>query len=146
MESLLTGVRETRNNNALGVIRVVAGIMILGSGVMKYGVAHLWEAWSGQLIAAELPFYTLTLWAVPTIEIVAGGGLLLGFFARLCGAIIVVMMAVATYVHIVADNPDLFPLQPHQPVVPLMLLAMSAFVVLRGGGAWSLDLRSSRSG
>ncbi len=145
MESILSRVRETRNNKALGVIRVVAGFMLLGSGVMKYGVPHLWEAWSGQLTAAELPFYTLTLWAVPTIEIVVGGGLLLGFFARLCGAIIVVMMAVATYVHIVADNPDLFPLQPHQPVVPLMLLAMSALVVLRGGGAWSLDLRSSRS-
>lgn len=145
MEFLLSGVRETRNNKALGVVRVVAGFMIVASGVMKYGASHLWEAWSGQLIAAELPFYTLTLWAVPAIEVVIGGGLLLGFFARLCGAIIVVMMAVATYVHIVADNPDLFPMQPHQPVVPLMLLAMSTLVVLRGGGAWSLDLRSSRS-
>ena len=145
MEFLLSGVRETRNNKALGAVRVVAGFMIVASGVMKYGVSHLWEAWSGQLIAAELPFYTLTLWAVPTIEIVIGGSLLLGFFARPCGAIIVVMMAVATYVHIVADNPELFPIQPHQPVVPLMLLAMSALVVLRGGGAWRLDLRSSQS-
>ncbi len=145
MEFLLSGVRETRNNKALGMVRVVAGFMILASGVMKYGMSQFWEAWAGQLIAAELPFYTLTLWAVPTIEIVIGGGLLLGFFARLCGAIVVAMMAVATYVHIVADNPDLFPIQPHQPVVPLMLLAMSALVVVRGGGAWSLDLRSSRS-
>ena len=35
-------------------------------------------------------------------------------------------------------DPSLFPLQPHAPVVPIMLLVMALVVLWRGAGAWSL--------
>jgi len=51
-------------------------------------------------------------------------------------------MVVATYVHVVVDDPSLFPLQPSAPVIPLVIIAMCAYLLWRGAGAWSLDLRA----
>ena len=53
-------------------------------------------------------------------------------------------MAVAAYVHVVANDPALFPLQPVEPVGPVMLLLMLLYLVWRGGGAWSVDLVDTR--
>jgi uncharacterized membrane protein YphA (DoxX/SURF4 family) len=52
-------------------------------------------------------------------------------------------MVVATYVHIVIDDPSLFPLQPVEPIGPLVLLAMLIYTVIRGAGAWSIDRKES---
>jgi hypothetical protein len=53
------------------------------------------------------------------------------------------MMAVATYVHVVVNDPALFPLQPSAPVIPVTVIVLTAYVVWRGAGAWSLDLKTS---
>ena len=55
------------------------------------------------------------------------------------------VMLVATYVHLAVDDPSLFPLQPSEPIIPLVVIAMSVYVLLRGAGAWSLDLKATRS-
>jgi uncharacterized membrane protein YphA (DoxX/SURF4 family) len=73
-----------------------------------------------------------------------GALLSIGAFARLGGLIVIGMMTVATYVHIVVDGPTVFPLQPSEPIIPLVVVAMSGYVLWRGGGAWSLDLRASK--
>jgi hypothetical protein len=57
--------------------------------------------------------------------------------------VVINMMLVATYVHLVVDNPDLFPLQPEEPIIPLVSIAVAAYIVWCGGGAWSMDLKSS---
>jgi hypothetical protein len=54
-------------------------------------------------------------------------------------------MAVATYVHVVVDDPSLFPLQPTEPIIPAMVLLGSAYVLWRGGGSWSRDLKAGRA-
>jgi hypothetical protein len=76
------------------------------TGVMKLVVPILAEAWSGQLLAAGLPFYELTRWTVPFGEIGVGVALMLGLFARLAGLIVIGIMVVATYVHLVVDDPQ----------------------------------------
>ena len=53
-------------------------------------------------------------------------------------------MVVAAYVHVVANDPALFPLQPVEPIGPIMLLVISLYLVWRGGGAWSVDLVDTR--
>ena len=53
------------------------------------------------------------------------------------------MMIVATHVHLVVHDPSLFPLQPEAPIFPLPAIAFNAYVLWRGGGAWSVDLQSS---
>ena len=142
MEELLEKIRRTKDEKGVGVLRIMMGLIIMMSGWMKFLVPTLREAWSGQLLQANLPFYEVNFWVIPVVEIVVGLLLMVGFFSRLGALVVLGMMVVAAYVHLVVDDPSLFPLQPHQPIIPLMLIAIGAYVLWRGGGSWSRDLRS----
>ncbi len=135
-------VRNTSNDKVAGVIRLLLAMIFVMTGVMKLVVPMLGEAWSGQLLAANMPFYSLTRWTMPFVEIGVGVALTVGLYARLASVIVMGIMVVATYVHLVIDDPTLFPLQPSEPVIPLIVLLMSAYIVWRGAGAWSADLRA----
>ncbi len=142
MDDLLEKIRRTKEEKSVGVLRIMMGFIIMMSGWMKFLVPSLRQAWSGQLTQAEIPFYELNFWVIPIVEIVVGLLLIAGFFSRLGALVVLGMMVVAAYVHLVVDDPSLFPLQPHQPIIPLMLIAIGAYVLWRGGGAWSRDLSS----
>jgi hypothetical protein len=62
-------VRKTSDDKVAGVIRRFLGVLFLMTGAMKLLVPRLSKAWSGQLQAADIPFYTFNLWAVPVVEI-----------------------------------------------------------------------------
>ena len=137
--------RNTQRSVVLGVIRIFLGVMFLMTGSLKLLVPMLWEAWSGQLIHGNIPFYTFNVWFVPITEILIGVLFVGGLFSRIASVVAIPMMLVATYVHLIVQDPSLFPLQPKEPVIPIIVLAMAGVVLWRGGGAWSLDLVSSRS-
>ena len=141
----LADLRQTTDDWVGGTIRVFLGIMFVMTGVMKLVVPTLADAWSGQLLAAELPFYALSLWSVPFVEMGVGALLLVGAYARLAGIVVVGIMSVATYVHVVVDDPSLFPLQPSEPIIPIVVVVMTGYLLWRGAGAWSSDLRASSS-
>lgn len=136
-------IRNTTHDKLAGVLRLLLAMVFLMTGVMKLVVPVLAEAWSGQLLAANLPFYTLSRWSVPFVEIAVGAALAVGAFARVASVVVMAIMVVATYVHVVVDDPSLFPLQPSEPVIPVVVMAVSAFIIWRGAGAWSMDLRAS---
>ena len=136
-------IRKTSDNKLAGSIRILLAILFLMTGTMKLLVPALAEAWSGQLLAAELPFYSLSRWSVPFVEIGLGILLAIGIFARPAALVVIGIMIVATYVHLVVDDPSLFPLQPSEPIIPLIVIAMGAYVLWRGAGAWSNDLRAT---
>ncbi len=138
-------IRNTTDDKVAGVLRLLLAMVFLMSGAMKLLVPMLAEAWSGQLLAANLPFYTLTRWSVPFVEIAVGAALAVGAFARVASVLVMAIMVVATYVHVVVDDPSLFPLQPSEPIVPLVVMAVSSFILWRGAGAWSMDLRVVQS-
>ena len=135
-------VRDTRYDPFVGVVRVVLGVLFVMTGVMKLVVPMLADAWSGQLLAANLPFYTLTRWTVPFVEMALGSLLLVGLYARLASLPVIGVMMVAIYTHLVVDDPTLFPLQPSEPIIPIAVLVMSALILWKGAGAWSLDLKA----
>jgi len=135
--------QKTSNSKLAGAVRLTLGILFLMTGTMKLAVPVLAEAWSGQLIAAELPFYEINRWVVPFLEIALGALLLVGAYARPAAAMVIGMMVVATYVHIKVDDPTLFPLQPSEPIIPIVVIVLAAYVLWRGAGAWSLDQRAS---
>ncbi len=137
--------RKTSDDKLVGGIRLLLAILFLMTGVMKLVVPMLAEAWSGQLLAAGLPLYSITRWTVPFVEIGVGAVLGVGAFARLAGIVVVGIMLAATYVHVVVDDPTLFPLQPSEPIIPLVVLALAVYILWRGAGAWSLDLRATSS-
>ncbi len=142
----LASLRNTTEDRVAGSIRRVLAILFVMTGTMKLVVPRLAEAWSGQLLAAGLPFYELSRWSVPFIEILVGIVLWVGLFSRPAALVVIAIMAVATYVHIVVDDLSLFPLQPSEPIIPLVVIAMCVYLLWRGGGSWSKDLTATRVG
>ena len=136
-------VRDTGSHRLTGVVRLILGVLFVMTGAMKLIVPMLADAWSGQLLAANLPFYTPSRWTVPFIEMALGGMLLAGLFARPASVAVIGIMIVATYTHLVVDDPTLFPLQPSEPVIPIVVIVMSVLVLWKGAGAWSLDLAAT---
>ncbi len=141
----LATLRRTSDSKVAATIRFLVALVFLMTGPMKLLVPSLAEAWSGQLLAANLPFYLLTLRTVPYVELALGVILALGIFVRPAVVVVIGMMLLATYVHLVVDDPSLFPLQPSEPIIPLVVITMSVYVFLRGAGAWSLDLKATRA-
>jgi uncharacterized membrane protein YphA (DoxX/SURF4 family) len=138
--------RITSHNRLAGVLRLLLGLIFVMAGVLKVTVPHLGKAFEGQLAAAEIPFRELSLLTVPFVEMLVGVTLLLGWQTRLSATVASAIMLVATYVHLAADDPALFPLQPVEPIGPLILLAALLYLLWRGGGAWSMDLTKNRQG
>ena len=137
---MLEQLRKTSSDRLAGVLRFLLGFVFFMAGILKVVVPFLGEAFAGQLVAASIPFYGLSLYTVPVVEMVLGIMLIFGFHARLSAMVAAVIMVVATYVHVMVDDPSLFPLQPVEPVGPLVLLVALAYIVWKGGGAWSVDL------
>jgi uncharacterized membrane protein YphA (DoxX/SURF4 family) len=138
---MLNGYRTTVDNWLTGVVRLMLASIFLMAGLAKILVPHLADAFSGQLIAAGLPFYRISTLAVPYLELFLGIVLLLGFHARAASVAVIAIMMFATYVHVAVDDPSLFPLQPSAPIIPIAVMMMSLFILWRGAGAWSLDLK-----
>jgi uncharacterized membrane protein YphA (DoxX/SURF4 family) len=145
MAALLSRIRRTRRSAAVGSSRILLGLLFLSTGVMKFTVPGLRDAFSGQLTEAGLPFHSASMWLVPLVEVVIGAMLIVGFFGRLAGLAAILLMIVATYVHLVVHNPELFPLQPKAPIIPLVALLLSSYVLWAGSGSWSIDLRRQES-
>lgn len=133
--------RKTSNDKLGATLRLVTGLMFLMAGVLKFSVPSLGAAFAGQIAAANIPFPELVEYSFPVVEAVLGILLLVGLHARISALIASISMVVATYVHVVVDDPSLFPLQPIEPIGPLILLAMLLYTVFRGAGAWSIDLK-----
>jgi uncharacterized membrane protein YphA (DoxX/SURF4 family) len=112
---------------------------------MKFAVPELRAAFSGQLVDAGLPLHATSMWLVPAAEMGLGVLFLLGLLVRFASLGGLVLMAAATYVHVVVDDPALFPLQPELPIVPVVAAALCLYLLRIGAGSWSLDLRSRGS-
>ena len=137
-------IRQTSDDKVATAIRWFLAIIFVMTGVMKLFVPALAEAFSGQLIAAGLPLYTISLWSVPFAEIGVEIVMALGLYARLAAVVIIAIMTVATYVHIVVADPSLFPLQPSEPIIPLGVIVLCFYLVWKGAGSGSSDLSASR--
>ncbi len=85
------------------------------------------SAWSGQLRLARLPFYNLTFWLLPVVELTVGTSLILGVWTRPAAGVVLLMMLGATCVHIVVDDPSVFPLQPNAPIVPVVVIVLTIY-------------------
>ena len=136
-------VRKARDDRLTAGIRIAVGVLFVMTGVMKLSVPTLGAAFAGQLAAANIPFQDLNRWVVPLLEMGVGGALLIGFYARIATLLVFNIMVVATYTHLVVNDPSLFPLQPEEPIIPAITMILSVYLLLRGGGSGSLDLRAS---
>ena len=142
----LASLQRTTDDKLAGSIRLLLAVLFVMTGTMKLVVPMLADAWSGQLLASGLPFYELSRWSVPVIEILVGFVLGVGLYTRPAATVVIGIMTVATYVHVVVDDLSLFPLQPSEPIIPLAVIAMCVYLLWRGGGSWSKDFHATESG
>ena len=140
---MLDKLRKTSRDRVGGALRILVGFVFIMAGILKVLVPSLGQAFSGQLVAVGIPLHGLVLYTFPIVETVLGFLLLVGLHTRISAMLAAASMVVATYVHIIIDDPSLFPLQPVEPIGPLVLLAMLIYILIRGAGAWSIDLRES---
>ena len=135
MNNIIEQLRQTDGNKRVAVLRIVAGLPLV-----TFGAMHLVDPGSFRTIleASRVPFVELNLIAAPITEVIAGLLLITGYLARLGGlAGAVTMLAAAWSTAILAGIPSA-PEVPPMPL-PLVVLAISTYVLWRGAGAWSLD-------
>jgi uncharacterized membrane protein YphA (DoxX/SURF4 family) len=116
---------------------MLLGLLFLMTGVMKFAVPSLREAFSGQLTAAGIPFHAFNMWAVPAAETGLGALLVLDRLARLATLSAMGIMAVAAYVHVAVNDPALFPVQPQAPVIPAVVMVLGTYLLWIGSGGRS---------
>jgi putative oxidoreductase len=141
---LHTRIRPTHPYRHLLLVRLVAGVPLLG-----LGLAHVFvpEAPMRPLVdAAGFPFPALVSPLGVAALIVAGSSLLLGLWARLGAALAIPIMAGAVYAHLVIDVwPNGVDNEP--PLgLPIAVMLAAAYVAWRGAGRWSLDGRARTGG
>lgn len=139
----LQSIRTTRDDRVAGRIRIAVGVLFVMTGVMKLVVPSLGAAFAGQLAAASIPLQDLNRWFVPFLEIGVGSTLLIGYHTRIATLLVFNIMIVATYTHVVVNDPSLFPLQPKEPIIPAVVMILSVYLLIRGGGSGSSDLKAS---
>lgn len=139
---ILDSVRSTTDARIAAGVRLTLALIFLMAGPAKLLVPRLAAAWSGQLSAASIPLEALSRVAVPYLEMILGLTLLIGFYVRPAALMVMGTMVVATYVHLVVDDLRLFPLQPSEPIIPIVVIVGAMFLLWKGGGAWSLDLKA----
>jgi putative oxidoreductase len=132
----LSDLSSAGNERHLIAVRLVAGLPLL-----LIGLAHVFDdaAPMRPLVeAAGLPAASVLSPAAVGIEIVAGVLLLLGLYARLGALLAIPTMAVAAYAHLAIDT---WPNSAGEPpiLLPVLVFASAAYVLLRGAGAWSID-------
>lgn len=138
----MKNLRQTFPNKFIGIIRLMLGIIFIMTGSMKLFLADYGTAWSIQLIEAEIPFYAFNYWFVPVFEVILGIVLFLGYYSRIGALMVFPIMLVAIYVHLTVSNPGAFPSQPQEPYMPIAIIIMAFFVMKKGGGNWSMDIKS----
>lgn len=137
----MENLNRTQPNYAIGIVRIMLGIMFLMTGLMKLFLSDYAAAWSIQLKEANIPFYTFNYWFVPIFEVVLGIVLLVGHYSRIAAAMILPIMFVAVYVHLTVSHPGAFPSQPQAPIMPVIVIIMALLVMVKGGGKWSRDAK-----
>jgi uncharacterized membrane protein YphA (DoxX/SURF4 family) len=140
----MNNLRQTFPNKFVGGVRLMLGIIFIMTSLMKLFMADYGEAWSIQLLEAEIPLYTFNYWFVPILETILGLFLLTGFHSRISALLVLPIMLVAIYVHLTVTDPGAFPSQPQEPYMPIAVILMALVVLIKGAGSWSMDLKSYR--
>jgi putative oxidoreductase len=127
-------------SKAILLIRVLVGWVFLSEGVQKFLFPDALGV--GRFTKIGIPSPQIMAPFVGVVEIVCGALLLVGLFARLAAAPVLIDICVALYsTKIVTFAKNGFWSTLHEARTDVSMLLGLIFLLLVGGGAWSLDAR-----
>ncbi len=128
----------TDNSRTTILIRLIVGSVFLSEGIQKFLLPQLRGA--GRFEKIGLPFPEILGTFVGSFEIVCGLLILIGLFTRLASIPTIIIMIIAfatTKMSIYIDKGFLQVL--HESRTDWSMLLGSIFLIIRGGGYWSID-------
>ena len=127
-----------RAAKAIVLIRVLVGWIFLSEGIQKFLFAD--SLGVGRFVKIGIPWPQVMAPFVGVVEIVCGCLLLIGCLSRLATVPLLIDIAVALYsTKIVTFAKNGFWGTMHEARTDLSVLLGLIFLLLVGGGAWSLD-------
>lgn len=144
---------ETDSNKATILIRIVVGLVFISEGIQKFLYPDL--RGSGRFERIGIPFPEFNGYFVGGTEIVFGILILIGLCTRLAAVPLIIIMLVAlftTKIPILLGSEFMgfglrelehygFLSMLHESRNDLAMLFCSLFLLIKGGGAWSVDRR-----
>ncbi|MBO9202612.1 MULTISPECIES: DoxX family protein [Niastella] len=129
---------QTDNSNTTIIIRLMVGAVFISEGMQKFLFAN--KLGAGRFAKIGLPNPDFLGTFVGSFEIVCGTLVLIGLFTRLAAMPLLTIMLVAiatTKAQLLADNG--FWSMLHDSRTDWSMLLGSIFLIIKGGGNWSLD-------
>jgi putative oxidoreductase len=151
-EISLIQLTATRTSGAVVLIRLYVGLIFVGEGVLKFLRPD--QLGPGRFVKAGIPEGTFFAYLDGVFEIGCGVLILAGLLIRLAAVPMIVDMIGAlliTKVPILWGNAPLYPKEGglwdffHEGRLEVAMLCGSLFLLVAGGGAYSLDARMKRA-
>lgn len=135
---MLKNIIQTDQSKTTIIIRLIVGAVFLSEGIQKFLFPALRGA--GRFEKIGLPSAEFLGSVVGTFEILCGALILLGLLTRLASIPLIIIMLVAiatTKAEVLADKG--FWEMLHGSRTDWAMLLGSVFLLLKGGGYWSMD-------
>lgn len=135
---MLQKVIRSDNSNTTIIIRLMVGLVFLTEGVQKLIFPAIRGAGRFEKIGLPSPDFLASF--VGVFEAVCGAMILIGLLTRLAGipTLIIMLVAIATTKIDFLIN-DGFWVMMHNSRTDWAMLLGSLFLVIKGGGSWSID-------
>lgn len=129
---------KTDNSKTTIIIRLIVGIVFLSEGIQKFLFPAIRGA--GRFDKIGLPFPDLLGSLVGTFEVLCGILILIGLYTRLASlpTFIIMIVAIAT-TKLEILSIDGFWQMMHSSRTDWAMLLGSLFLIIQGGGNWSVD-------
>ena len=136
---------RTVDDRSIILIRLMVGAVFLSEGLQKFLFAG--ELGAGRFAKIGLPIPDILGPFVGVMEILCGILILAGLATRLASVPIIAIMlvAIATTKGEVLQNEGFWPMM-HGSRTDWAMLLGAIFLLIKGGGRWSLDQKLSRDG
>ena len=136
---------QTGNSKTTIIIRLIVGIVFLSEGIQKF--LYPLKRGAGRFEEIGLPSPEFLGSFVGSFEILCGILILLGLFSRLASIItfIIMIVALATTKSEILAN-DGFWKMMHASRTDWAMLLGSLFLIIKGGGKWSMDRLLMKNG
>jgi len=126
------------NSRTTILIRLMVGVVFFSEGIQKFLFPTVRGAGRFEKIGFPSPEFLGTL--VGSFEVVCGAMLLLGLLTRLASFPLVIIMLVALYTTKLGMwESDGFWIMMHSSRTDWAMLLGGVFLLLKGGGYWSID-------